>query len=610
MRIAVLPFNAAEGTAPAYGRQFAAFASEQLRAHAGAEINNVSFLTQIESEDGAQRMAFVNIPELLPLEQVQELFGQAEVDLVQDGFLAQEGDNFKLTVRYHVKGQETPKAEQEYSFDKAGLFTTLHKLVKSLADQAQIGLPEFLSGETMEFGTDNADAFLKFLEGYDALNYIQQANGQVALEFDPQGPINALLAASEMDPDFEGPYHVLIQYCRTCAQMRIGTFEAVDEALNKAIKQFPDEFPAYFGLGEIHQSVGSLNRASELYEKAVQLEPNDPALYARLGIVQMQLGMPVNAERNFKKAFEMEGEDKPSADLLAQVLQQTGRAHEVPALWKGLIDSAPQNGVAHAKYAIALIQAGNEDAGVKAFEAGLESLEDNTVVKRFYAPLLAQKGEHDRAMDFYEDVLDVAPADVQVLVEYAQTLETAGREFEVPNVLKQVLQANPDPNTRANVLAKLIELEQPKRAENVDAARQKLESGDFQGALRDLKPLRNWLADYWKMWFFLAVAANQAGEHAEAEQAAKRALELFPGCEPAYGELASAILAQGRGEEAFEFMRFAASNNPGSLPIHLSLAQIMKATGHAEEARNLAKQIREAVGPNPDLTPILDELER
>ena len=78
-------------------------------------------------------------------------------------------------------------------------------------------LPEALAGPTMEFGTDSPDVFLSFLEGYDALNYVQQSNGAVAREFNPQASVAALLDAVEKDPDFEGPYHVLVQLCRQCA---------------------------------------------------------------------------------------------------------------------------------------------------------------------------------------------------------------------------------------------------------------------------------------------------------------------------------------------------------------------------------------------------------
>ena len=610
MRIAVLPFNAAEGTKPALGRQFAAFASEQIRAHAQADINTVSFLTQVE-EEGGQKMAFVNIADqMLPYEQLNELFDQASVDIVMDGFLKKEEDNFELTVRFHVRDNEEPKFFEVINFKSAEIFTTLHKVVKILAEQTEVVLPEFLAGETMEFGTTNADAFLSFLEGYDGLNYIQQANGNVSQEFSPQGAIDSLLFAFETDPTFEGPYHVLVQLCRACANFRIGTFEMMDAALVKLTKLAPTQFGAFFGLGEIHQSVNNLSQAAEYYEKAIQNEPTDPNLYSRLGLVQQQLNMPVNAERNFRKALELEGEEKPSADFLAAVLAQTNREHEIPALWKALIDANDQNAAAWSKYAMSLFQSGQEKDGVAAFEKGLETVEENVIIKRYYAPYLASQGEHDRAMDFYEDCLDVAPSEVPVLIEYAQVLEAAGREFEVPQVLKNILASNPDPNTRAQTLARLIELEQPKRAESVELARTKMEAEDFEGAIRDLKPLRNWLSDYWKLWALLASSYNRTERFEEAEEAARKLLELFPGCEPAYGEYVAALSAQGRNDEAHQFMRFAAQQNPNSLSIHINLALAAKRNGHDDEARELAKQIREAIGPNEELEPVLSEIER
>ncbi|HWD37835.1 MAG TPA: tetratricopeptide repeat protein, partial [Fimbriimonas sp.] len=562
---------------------------------------------------GQQRMAFVNIPELLAYGQIKDLFEQTGVALVQDGFLEEKDNRFSLVIRFHGQESEEPVRQETVEFGKDEIFAVLHRLIKILAETAAIELPEALAGETMEFGTENPDAFLNFLEGYDALNYVQQANGMVAREFSPQGAIDSLLEAVNQDPDFDGPYQVLVQLCRQCAGYRIGTFEMLQEALTKLTELRPDDFTAYFGLGEVYQSINDAGRASELYEKAVSLNPDDPALYSRLGMTQMQIGMPVNAERNFRKAISMEGDDKPSADLLAQVLLQTGRGHEIPPLWKAQIEANPQNGAAHAKYAIALIQAGNTEQGERAFETALETLEDNTVIKRYYAPMLAQKEEFDRAMDFYEDVLDVAPNDIAVLTEYAQTLESADREFEVPNVLKTILQSNPDPNTRANTLARLIELEQPKRVEAVENARKKMEEGDFQSALRELRPMRNWLADYWKMWFLIAAANNQLQQYVEAEEAARQTLELFPGCEPAYGELSNALTGQEKHEEAYQLMRFAAANNPGSLPLHLNLGLAAKRAGHADEARNLAKQIREALAQDPNrsqVDPILDEMER
>jgi tetratricopeptide (TPR) repeat protein len=544
-----------------------------------------------------------------------------------DGLLTQVGeDRFDLTLRFHGPDSDQPLAQHDLSFSKAEIFTNLHRIVQELAKEAGTELPENLRNE-MNFGTDNPDAFLKFIEGYDSLQYLQQSDGQVAREFSPEPAYASLLEAVEMDPDFLGPYETLVQLCRGCAHFRIGSFESAESALNRLTQLVPDDFRAFFGLGEVYQAVGNFARVSDCYEKALQvhegakeegMSPEElanwnqehAAMHTRLGIAQLSMNMPVNAERNFRQAVELEGDDKPSMDYLADVLQRTNRAHEVPGLWRKELDKNPNSPQLNTKYAVSLVNSGREDEGIQAFERALETVEDNVFIKRYYAPLLANKGEHDRAMDFYEDCIDVAPNDIQLLLEYAQTLQAAGREFEVPKVLKDVLASNPDPNTRAQTMAWLIELEQPKRVQSVEEAQKKVDAGDFEGAVRDLKPLRNWLADYWKMWALLSHALNRMEEHEEAKEAAERLINMFPGCEPAYGELMNALTATGHHEEAYNLMRFAAANIQGSLGVHINLALAAKRAGREDEARDLAKQIREAIGPNPELEPVLAEIER
>ncbi|MBI3722131.1 MAG: tetratricopeptide repeat protein [Fimbriimonas ginsengisoli] len=234
---------------------------------------------------------------------------------------------------------------------------------------------------------------------------------------------------------------------------------------------------------------------------------------------------------------------------------------------------------------------------------------DNTLIKRWYAPWLVTQGDLDRAMDFYEDVLDANPADVDVLLEYAQALEKAGRDFEVPAVLQNVLAANPDSNVRAQALAWKIELEEPKRVETMESARLKMERREFDKALQELRPLRNWLADYWKLWALLASGNNVIGNYPEAEDAAKRVIQLFPACEPAYAELATALGAQNRLEEAYSILRRAAAILPSSLPIFLNLALAAKRSGREDEARGIAKQIREGAGTDPEVAKALEEIE-
>ncbi len=620
MKLAVLPFAAVDGASPELGRQIANFAAEAVRSATESDIQQVNFLAQID-QGGIPRVQILNLAEGLAEKQMlDQLFSQSPVDMVMDGALRQTGDKgFSIELRFSKRGESEPVYHETHEFAVMGLFAVLRTIMAEIAAQMELPWPPApreatetqpeIGPDGPVFGTDSAEAFINFLQGYDALIYIQQAQGRVVQEFNPDDSIEVLLTSVRADPEFEGSYQALIALARMLAGNQIGSFEKTRDALKELEAIRPDDFTAYFALGEVYQAVGDMNHAADEYEKAVQRSPFDPALYVRLGIAQMQGNMPVNAERNFRKAFDLEGEDKPSGDYLAMVLAQTNRGHEIPALWKSIIDAHPNNAVAHAKYAMALFQNGQEDAADAAFESALATVEEKSPVKRFYAPRLAAKGELDRAMDFYEDVLDEAPNDIPTLLEYAQTLQKADREFEVPQVLQKVLNSNPDPNTRAQAMSWLIEIEQPKRVESVLNAEKKINDGDPAGAARELKPLKNWMADYWKFWALYASALNSAEEYPEGEEAARKLLEIFPGCEPGYGELVRALSGQDKHEEAYLILQNAARQLPQSLSIRINYALAAKRSGHVDEARELAKFLREAIGPNDELEPVFAEIE-
>jgi len=610
MRIAVLPFNAATGTRPALARQFAQFASEIARNITGEQVDAVNYMAQVE-ENGIPKFAMVNpAEELNDQEMVKQFFEQPDIENLMDGlFRMDESGSGNITVRFFKKGQDQPADQIEIPFLPGAVLNAERQVIESLVKQLGHDMPAEMAEDVNLFGTNSAEAFCRFLEGFDASQYIDRSQGNVAGEFNPEPALKGLLHAIELDRDWEAPFLTLVQICRLCANYRIGNAQVLLEALNKATELEPEDARAWFALGDLLSQIGQNDKAAEAFEKAARFEPNEPAILTRLGMTQMAMNMPVNAERNFRKAVEMEGEDKPTMPMLAEVLARQGRAHEVPSLWKDLVDANPQNAAAHSQYAMALLQNGNKEEAMRAFDVALETLEDNTLVKRYYAPVLTQEGDLDRAMDFYEDCIDVAPADVALLLEYAGTLQQAEREFEVPPVLRNVLSANPDLNTRAQTQAWLIEIEQPKRVEAVRVASEKVEAGDVDAAIKELKPLRNWLADYWKMWAILAAAHNRIEQYAEAEDASRRLLEMFPACEPGYGELATSLSGQDRHDEAFQLMQIALGNMPNSLMIAINYALAAKRAGHGEEAKAMARQIREATNNQEDLRPLLDDLE-
>lgn len=644
MQIAVLPLNAGPGARPALARQLSNFACEIARNITGQEIHAVNYMAQFPDE-GVTRFAMVNPSESLnEHEMVAQFFQQAEMEKLVDGlFEEREGGGGNVTLRLFKKGESEPSLSQEHTFLPGGIFGPARGFVEMLVQQMGGQFPEALNDDESLFGTTDPQAFENFMLGFDAAQYIEKSQGMVAREFDPSFGFDSLLAAIEIDSDWEAPYMTALNLARMCTQFRIGDAGKIEAVLRKLTEMESEDPRGWFALGDFYGSVGNAQGAAENMEKAVvklqmrtaklrkeaeaaqaagqteeaaslaaeadQLANDEAPILARLGMAQMGMGMPANAERNFRRAVELEGDEKPTLQLLAQVLNQTGRSHEVPPMLKEVLDKNRQSPQAHVNYAMSLIQAGKKDEGIKAFDDAIATLEDSTMPKRFYASLLAQEGDLDKAMDYYEDVLEVAPNEVPVLLEYAQTLQNANRSFEIPKVLRDVLNTDPDQNIRAQTQAWLIRLEQPKRVEAVDAAAQKLQDGDAEGALKELKPLKNWLGDFFELWMHLADAYNRTGDYAEAENAAQHLLGMFPGCEPGYALLAASLHGQDRNEDAYNFLKNSLMNMPNSLTIALNLAQACMWTGNIEEGRSLTKQIREATGNDPNIGKILDSIE-
>lgn len=609
MKIAVLPLNAGPDTSPALGRQISAFLAERGGAAGIEQIGSMTLQMQVEDE-GVTRIAQVNpAEELNEADMMTQFFQQSDVDVVVDGLVESKGAKTNAVLRWWRKGEEAPFHTLNLTWGETGFFDALKRALLDLLAQAEVS--PMLPAEDVElFGTTNEKAFLGYMEGLDAAQYVERSQGRVVREFTPRPAYDALLASLEEDKGWGPALATLVQLSRMSAQYGLGTRQDVEYAMSRLGEILPDDARVMFAQAEFWSSMGDHNKATELLEKATRIAPEEPGIWARLGGEQMAQGMPVNAERSFRKAIELEPDDnKPSIDALAQVLYSTNRAHEVPGLWRDMVAKHPGNTEFATKLALALRSAGEEGESDQVFERAISETEEPIIAKRHYAPILRDKGELDRAMDLYEDVLDEAPTEIQVLLEYAQVLQAADREFEVPKVLRDVLSANPDPNTHAQTMAWLIQIEQPKRVEAITSAHAKAQNGDFEGAMRELRPMRNWLGDYWPLWAALAGVHNALGEHKAAEEAARRLLEMFPACEPAYGEYSNALIAQGRADEAYNFMQGALnaiSNSPG---IAINFAFAAKAAGHDDEAREMAKRLREALEPSEELNEILTQLE-
>lgn len=608
MKVAFLPLNAGPETEAALARQLSALAADLLKIHTEDQVNPVTYMGQI-MEGGVPRYAMVPLAEELNAKEVvEEFFKQSDTDLVIDGLLIDDGSKGELTSRIWQRDQEGDPQESRYPYEEGGLIGAAHQWIKDLLDTRGAKLKEEFASVEGTFGTESEEALRKFLTGSDSVFYIERAQGMTSKHFSPEPAVEALKSAIQIDPDWEGPELALLQLVRVCTRYRLGSFAMLEDALKVVLEREQESGRAHFVMGELLLAGGDASGATDHFEKAHRAEPEESSILIHLGRAQIAAQMPINAERSFKRASELEGEDQVALDHLAETLRMTNRAHEIPDLYRAASERFPQSGNLRAKLALSLWEQEKREEAATVLENALSELDDPIPVKRAYAPILAKGGNNDRAMDLYEDCIDANPTDVGLLIEYAQTLQAADRQFEVPKVLRDALACNPDLNTKAQIDAWLIEIEQPKRIETINSASQKLEAGDFQGAVEDLKTLKSWMGDYWKFWAMLALANNRLNQYEDAEQAARKVLEMFPAYELGYAELNGALAGQRKFEEAYNLMKIAITNMPQSLVVAINYALAANRAGDRDEAVKIAAQIREATQGNQDVEAALAEI--
>lgn len=615
MRIAVLPFNAAPGADEAMGRQLAVFLSELMRTVMApdSELAAVNYMGRTEQEDGSVLFHPANPSDAFNDEEmIQTMVKDAEVQGAIDGLLEKTDTGGRLTLR-HFDGEGKKTDEAAADWQSGQMLPALFPLFRAWMTKGGGEVTEEMSGHAAMFRANSDEIFENYMRCYDALQFIERSEGNVAREWSPEAAYRAGVAAFQSQPDWENIFFCVMELTRVCFRYQIGTAELGLTALKSCLDAAPNNAALLFNIGSFLCDIGDVSQGVDLLDRASQQASDQPNVWIRLGIAQIQAGMPVNAERSLRKGVELQGDDVSDLtgrDALASVLFQSNRGHEGTAVWKDMVAKAPENAAGHARLAQSLIMEGKNTQAEKQMEESIEQLGENAAeVKRVYAVVLKQKNELDAAMDMYEDYLDVNPVDVQAMLEYAETLVAADRSFEAVKVLQDVMKVNIDPNTKAQTQAWLIELEQPKRVEAFLSAAERAEQGDAEGALKELKPLRNWLADYWKMWLLLASLHNRMGEHMPAEEAARRLMDLFPGNEGAYVEMANALTGQERHDEAYQLAAYGMQAVPNSLGIALTFGLTAKRAGRPEEARTMARQIREALGANHEFEPILAEME-
>ena len=192
------------------------------------------------------------------------------------------------------------------------LFALPDEITKNIITAIQVKLTRGKSTRILDKGTNNLDAYLKFLQGYEHF-----------LRFSPDDYVLArryLNEAIALDPEYAAPYAFMGHI--HMAEVREGRSKSPQKSIEQAFKlaqkvlALDESHPLGHGLlGTIHLINGQFDKAIAACERAVVLNPNGIGSLHWLGIALSGAGRPHEAIPHFKRAILLSPLD-PSLNLL------------------------------------------------------------------------------------------------------------------------------------------------------------------------------------------------------------------------------------------------------------------------------------------------------
>lgn len=270
-----------------------------------------------------------------------------------------------------------------------------------------------------------------------------------------------------------------------------------------------NNFVAHYNLGSTLLTLGRADEAIEQFEKTLALHPRYAEAHVDLGNALLQKARPLDAVARYQQALALAPNLANAHYNLGTTLLQLGRLDEaLPALERAAA-LQPQAPKIPLNLGILHLQKNDLPRAIENFERATVLQPDLADAHSNLGFALAQSGQPDRANAHLQTALKISPRHANAHFHLGNLLLQQGRPAEAAGHLEQTLAALPGDLDTLHALA---------------AAR--FQQGDLPAAIVHLETALKLQPANARLHANLALALQQAGRHAEAAEAARRAVDL------------------------------------------------------------------------------------
>jgi adenylate cyclase len=235
----------------------------------------------------------------IKVSQVAEELG---IRYVLEGSVRKGGEKIRITAQLIDAVSGHHLWAERYDRDLKDIFSVQDELTKKIITAMQV---ELTSGEQALVdarGTENLQAYLKFLQAREAVNKLNIEGNALGRQLAQE--------AIGLDPQYAMPYRILAATYRMDVILGISkspkeSYTNCIELLNKAIELDDTYAEAYGALGFTFSLMGQHEKALSTAEKAVALDPNSATTYAMLGHTFRMADRPREAIQAYTKAIRL-----------------------------------------------------------------------------------------------------------------------------------------------------------------------------------------------------------------------------------------------------------------------------------------------------------------
>jgi tetratricopeptide (TPR) repeat protein len=382
---------------------------------------------------------------------IQKAANQLGVNLIVGGTIEADIDKITVSVNLLEPANSRKLWTQKFIESPKDLLTLEDQIVSHLVTALQINPSKTELAQIAERPTNNADAYLLYLRGRQALRGPEGGDSaQFAIEFFERGihedpgfalayaglaDANLMLYAAKKEPRFSrraldaAERAVQINDSLPAAHIALGNVylkigkktEAIAE-LKRVVQLAPSFDNGYFLLGNAYLDAGQKDEAIATYKRAIEVDPYYWSNHIALGNAYYSIGETEKAVEEYKRVTELEPENPVGWDNLGNAYLRQGKYEESIPAYKKSIEISP-NWSAYNNLGYVYLVLKRYSEAVQMSEKAIELAPTQELAVGNLADAYRGAGQKDKADATYDKAIALALVDLKKHPREAFVLE-------------------------------------------------------------------------------------------------------------------------------------------------------------------------------------------